>query len=988
MIFARMKYLALILILFQECLVLSLEAQKSNFQYYQYNTLHGLPSQTVYNVIEDRSGFLWICTDAGVSRYDGISFTNYTKEQNLGESEILELFEDSKGRIWFLPFFGKISYWHDGKIFSPDNSPFLAHLPIGNGIRHILEDNKGNIYIISLGECLSLCHIDKNDISKRIQLPDSVNDFHCIQDISKTAEGKVIVTSTNHKFFTIENDKLINNDFYKSIIKNANKISSTDLNGFYFMDSIGLNSIENGQKKILILKNSIENPESITAVNIDMYNNIWISNSIQNNIFYQFHKDHYLSPYPILKNTQANVCFDKSGNAWLCSSVEGLIKIPINILIQDNFQINEQLKLPRIHSSFISSDQTLWFGYWNGVISSYKDNKIRHYNLNQGTRTYNRVLAIDEDNKGNIYVATDEGGSRLIKQNTNHYTLEHWQNNVNVKPNAKGLLKTDQGKVLFSSGFFIFGFDDQAEFMPDYIFKLPKNRKFSNYYDHDGLLSSTTLGVILTNPDSSIQLASKNKILSCRVNMFLKLSSEDILLATHGEGLIILRNKEFFQRLNLEDELAGMICRYAIIKNDSIFIATNNGISLVKLVSNKYKVLRNFYASDGIICNDITSLLLYNNLLYVSTTNGCSVLDLSKEVNSDRKNKVIINSFMVNGKQYSIDSTLKFNFSNYHIEINFITPSLNTASKISYRYKLNPQDKEWISTPLTSLSFANLNPENYTLHLQSKLNNGDWSEATLVKFSILPPFYKTNFFRISITTFLVAIIFLITRFITKRKYAKALQYAHTQEEVLKERNRIASDIHDDIGAELTNLVILSRIIKEQSQSQNNLVNKLETTSNELINKMNDVIWALNPTNDTINNLIAHINYYVRNFLEQNNLNGELDFNGLNSMNISISAQQRRNLVLIIKEFLNNTIKHSKADSIKLKVCLINDILRVSISDNGIGMVINDQLLPGNGILNIKKRITQSKGIYEFKQNVPSGLKLEFTLPLTLDYENK
>ena len=140
--------------------------------------------------------------------------------------------------------------------------------------------------------------------------------------------------------------------------------------------------------------------------------------------------------------------------------------------------------------------------------------------------------------------------------------------------------------------------------------------------------------------------------------------------------------------------------------------------------------------------------------------------------------------------------------------------------------------------------------------------------------------------------------------------------------------------------------------------------------------------ALNPTNDNMANFCAYLKYYVSTFLEQHMLQGDLNFEGELLENIAISAEIRRNTFLVIKEFLNNTIKHASATHIYLQLHYVDQSIQVNISDNGIGLPDEKDLHLRNGILNMKKRILQCKGTFQFTKNDPNGLSLRFTIPLT------
>src|ERR1043166_8050652 len=101
------------------CVCIHVVRAQDNPDIYDHYTVNsGLPTQTTYNVLQDKRGFLWITTNAGVSRFDGKKFENFTTEDGLGDNEILNLIEDKKGRIWFVPFSHKVSYYYHGTFYT------------------------------------------------------------------------------------------------------------------------------------------------------------------------------------------------------------------------------------------------------------------------------------------------------------------------------------------------------------------------------------------------------------------------------------------------------------------------------------------------------------------------------------------------------------------------------------------------------------------------------------------------------------------------------------------------------------------------------------------------------------------------------------------------------------------------------------------------------------------------------------------------------
>ncbi|NOT37688.1 MAG: hypothetical protein HOP11_09965 [Saprospiraceae bacterium] len=955
--------------------------QIKNVNYFHYTTSHGLPSQTVYNALEDRNGFLWICTDVGVSRFDGVRFTNFTTEDGLGENEILELHEDHKGRIWFMPFYGKLSYWKNDSFFNSKNSSLLNKFKTNNGLSHIKEDKYKYNYIISESDRKTISIIDSNDNLSILSLEPYLAKDDWIAAANLNSDLEMIFHTKNQLKIIVRGTSILQQT---SLLTKKNiQIIATNLRGiFYNKNGKLIKEDSSGTSEFLAL-NSIPDIHLLTSINIDRHQNIWVAHSRLNTLLFLKQNSKYSSYIHILPNIQGNICFDRQSNVWLCSSTHGLIKIPIEGLIPNQLQLNGNLLNENIISSYKHSDGSNWIGYTNGFATRFNNLEIKHFDLNMGTRNYNRVLDINEDSEGRTYFILDEGGCRLTKSGNSLFKKEFFSKSLANHSPGKGLFKKDNN-VIFGFSHYITGFPDQIKNFDASLNSKFKGRRFSHFLDPNNYLYLSTIdGVIKIKNDTLFPLFKYNHNLSCRVNKFILFQNDFIVLATHGDGIIILKNDSIIQKLTTKEGLTGNICRHLYIYNDTIWAGTNGGVSAIAYNNGSFKNILNLNTSDGLLSNDISSLFIDDQKLFVTSSIGISVINYNKSTASIiSQPKVIFQSFLINGINYHPKNNTILKQGTHNIKVSYITPNLSQDNSLLYRYKLEPQDKEWTETRLTSLEFTHVNAGDYQLLVQSKFKNSDWSNSSVISLSILPPFYSSWWFRILSIIIIGGLIALLSRYYTKRKYATALQLALTNSAIQNERNRISTDIHDDIGSELTNIVILTRLIKSSNpQPHSDFLHKLESTANELINKMNEVIWALNPANDNVENLSAYLHHYLNSLIEFNKLEGDFDIDEKSLKNIPLSADLRRNIFLIIKEFFNNTLKHSNATKIGIKIEAMPQSLRFILFDNGIGLIDMDSITKGNGVSNIKKRVLHSNGEFKFENNSPSGLKLIFTIPI-------
>jgi signal transduction histidine kinase len=176
----------------------------------------------------------------------------------------------------------------------------------------------------------------------------------------------------------------------------------------------------------------------------------------------------------------------------------------------------------------------------------------------------------------------------------------------------------------------------------------------------------------------------------------------------------------------------------------------------------------------------------------------------------------------------------------------------------------------------------------------------------------------------------------------------------------KERKRISREMHDDIGAGLTQITLMSEHARIHNQpTYVNDLSAIALTSRKLISNMSEIVWSLNPENKTLEQLFAYLREQLNNLLEYSDMDYAIDFDETNA-GITLSNEQKRNIILATKEIVHNAVKYSKAKNISIKAAVENDILSFNIEDNGCGFDTSAGFT-GNGLRNIKQRIEEIGG---------------------------
>jgi signal transduction histidine kinase len=191
----------------------------------------------------------------------------------------------------------------------------------------------------------------------------------------------------------------------------------------------------------------------------------------------------------------------------------------------------------------------------------------------------------------------------------------------------------------------------------------------------------------------------------------------------------------------------------------------------------------------------------------------------------------------------------------------------------------------------------------------------------------------------------------------RKELEKQLAVLEAQQE---ERNRISRDMHDELGSGVTAIRLMSEIIKSKMKEKTlPEVDKISNSANDLLNKMNTIIWTMSSSNDSLENLISYIRAYAMEFFENTFI--ECRFNiPLSIPATEISGDKRRNIFLSIKEALNNVLKHSQGDLVLITV-ILDDKLIIEIADNGVGINMEELRKFGNGLNNMKKRMAGIDG---------------------------
>ena len=248
-----------------------------------------------------------------------------------------------------------------------------------------------------------------------------------------------------------------------------------------------------------------------------------------------------------------------------------------------------------------------------------------------------------------------------------------------------------------------------------------------------------------------------------------------------------------------------------------------------------------------------------------------------------------------------------------------------------------------------------------------------------MEIKIPPSFLEQTWVQMILLTLSVAAVVFGVRLRQKAIYRRKIEILEHQNAIERERLRISRDMHDEIGSGLTRISILSSIAmneKDNPARQAGLLKQISGIAGEVVDDMGEIIWAMNPRNDSSDSLISFLRQYAGNFLDSSGIEVAFDIKEDKTPR-PISSEFRRNLFLIVKEALNNVVKHSGASLVRVKISAGTNLLYLSISDNGKGMESAVPRSGGNGLNNMRMRAESIGGQLTVSNAAGKGLTITF-----------
>ncbi|HZI52301.1 MAG TPA: two-component regulator propeller domain-containing protein [Chitinophagaceae bacterium] len=917
-----------------------------------YSVKDGLISKDVTSTIRDDKGLLWVGTPFGVNWFDGKKFFAPDMELKTGQLYVTNFYKDSDGSVFILTFYNGL--------YRFKNNRFTNHLPVA-----MLEATANNIFdMVEIDKNRYLLATDQNIFwfnGSTFSLFDSSRSDLKVQftSIAYLAD-KSIVFGNNHGLFRyrFENDRWI---FHSKTLQDH---VINDL--FSKGDDLWIAT----NKGLLLYKSPFplaadpshtylpnKNTGNITR---DSGDGIWLA--VSGNICHL--SDDQLTTYtpangvpPIIKH----IFCDRENIKWIATG-EGLYK-----LYKEYYQYDKLEKagvngvVTRLEKD---RDGHLWIGTYDGLAKK----------TGTGYKPY-----VKADGKNIGYVSwLHQGRDKKFYAGTDAGMVEIKNDMIIPRQNIQTAVMYEDDSSVFWMGTVkgrIFRYcnekleEVQADKLhPDFIDGIYRDKKgflwvgyrgsgIKKYrVQHKKLIPIKEFSAATGFSDLRIRCAFPDK-------------TGNIIFGTRTNGIFIFSTTDdgTYWHINSKNGLsANWVKSIAIDENNRLYLATNNGINILSGNYDK-PVIDHLNIDDNTIPSETNFILYDDSKLWIGMT-GLLLYDPAKDKKDKTAPPVYLTQLIINGQPdssfipYSMPTrALKLDYDQNIIAFEFAGIYLKEEVTLQYRYMLEGQDQGWsLPTDRTYVSY-NLPPGHYVFKVQAKNNKGEWSaRPAAFSFSIAKPFWLTSGFIVLCTLLVASLLYWLYRY--RMQHALKLE---------KLRSRISTDLHDDIGSTLSSISILSDMtLKERDHAQSaEMVQEIKTSSISLMEKMDDIVWSINPKNDSLENLMLRIKHFASKLFEAKDIDYIIEIDALKE--VKLSMEYRQHIYLILKEAINNLVKYSDGTQASIKVKYENDYLKVMVIDNGKGF---DQQKPnqGNGILSMRNRARLMKAELLISSPVDNG----------------
>ncbi len=468
------------------------------------------------------------------------------------------------------------------------------------------------------------------------------------------------------------------------------------------------------------------------------------------------------------------------------------------------------------------------------------------------------------------------------------------------------------------------------------------------------VLSDKAITVIDKDLKTSTKLEFKDSATGLPVGIFFDMCEArgSYWIAAYSTGIIQLDSVFRIKRLFTgKDKLYNSgVYKIFNVQNKKLIITTNQGLSVFDLGNYTFN---NYFQADGLHSNEFEEAcgVYTGNKIYAGGINGFTIIDPAKMLKNILAPRLYFGNIEIETPTHKVDSTnigidrmkIPSNFS--HIRIYFTGLNFTNPFRTTYKYKINELHVNWIDNNTQNfITLIGLSPGSYHLQVQAFNEDGLPSEIRRLTLVFLPKWYQTWWFKYLV---LIAIGFGFYGL-----YKLRVSRLKKEEKI---RNQVASDLHDELGSTLNSVKVYTNLAMLEKENKSHL-EKVKEASQSAIASVKDIIWVLDDKRDTLEHLLNRLDQFARPLCDAASITYRQSIDN-EILSFKLGKEEKRNLYMIIKESINNSIKYSNCKTIELQIKSNGTKLNIHIADDGKGFDINETIA-GYGLNNILQRANE------------------------------
>ena len=391
--------------------------------------------------------------------------------------------------------------------------------------------------------------------------------------------------------------------------------------------------------------------------------------------------------------------------------------------------------------------------------------------------------------------------------------------------------------------------------------------------------------------------------------------------------------------------------------------------------------------------------------LWFPTARGVAIVNPANVTTNAQPPPVVIEQLLVDSQPVpgvwpkfstgAAANTIQVPPGNHRFDFRFTGLSFMAPDKVNFKYMLENLEEEWREVGSERFAeYSYLRPGQYRFRVTAANNDGVWSlKGASLAFEVLPFFWQTWWFQTFSLAGGAGAAGAAAMWASRRRVRLKLEQLERQRALERERARIARDIHDDLGASLTRITMLSQSVRAEVETLPETAEEVDTiyrTARELTRAMDEIVWAVNPKHDTLDSLVIYLGRFAQQFLSAASIRCRLDIS--DSLPAwALTAEVRHNVFLAFKEALHNVLKHANATEVRVSLEVEPRAFTLMIMDNGRGFDTDTfkgtvkppgdglRVNAGNGLQNMKKRLEEAGGRCEWETAPGEGTRVTFSV---------